>query len=193
MGWPQRLEAGRQTKIERQNALHRGFQEPTSDLWFRLTHAQRHRSISILVLCTVGLALAGVVIGRSQAVYAIAVLLALGVLLGLVSTLVTVRDFTHFSESGIESRYRGRWRETKWADVAALDIDEVTGRGAATYLVAVRKDGKRVRLGAPWQEGAVGDPDFDTKLEGILAYCRIQAIVAGSGSPPVATARKTGS
>lgn len=183
MGWSQDVEARQQVEVERQNALHRGFTGPTPDLWFRATRAQRTRSISILAVSGAALLLACGVIASPRAIYAIAALLTLIAVAGLVSTLYTVRDFTRFSESGIQSRYHGRWREMTWPDVAALDIDEITGRGSVIYLVAVRKDGKRVRLGAPCDDGAVGDPDFDAKLEELLVYCRTQALLSSLSKP----------
>jgi hypothetical protein len=94
--------------------------------------------------------------------------LPLAALIGLYAGLAYRRAYTVITEGGIQTRALAGTRQAPWDHVE--DISVIDPRSQGTLSIKVRLySGKSFSLGAPVSSRVMRDPDFNSKLERIVA------------------------
>ena len=89
------------------------------------------------------------------------------------------RAYTELTADGIRTRGLFGTRRAAWADVADISVHDSRNRGVYSVKVHLR-GGSGFRLGAPVHSPVMTDPEFDQKVQQILA-AQQQALSRAAG------------
>lgn len=94
--------------------------------------------------------------------------LTIGGVIALCARTAYARAYTELTADGIRTRGIVGTRRAAWADVRDISVLDYKGKGVYSVKVLLRS-GKTFRLGAPVSSQVMADPEFNSKVERIIA------------------------
>jgi hypothetical protein len=104
--------------------------------------------------------------------------LTLGGLFALYAATACSRAYTEITAVGVRTRGLFGTKRAGWADVTDIQVYDPQNRGTRTIKV-VRSNGKTFQLGAPTDSPVMSDPEFNAKLQRIVAAWHRMSVAAG--------------